>query len=85
MNSGLIRSLDTLGRVVIPSEIRKQLGLHGGCAVEVWLDDEGVIKVRPFPEKCAICGWDRDHHEGYYVNEKYVCQSCVGKVKAAGS
>lgn len=45
--TGIIRRIDDLGRVVIPKEIRRTLGLHEGDPMEIFLDnDKGVIFKR---------------------------------------
>ena len=36
--TGIVRRVDDLGRVVIPREIRKQLGIYEGEALEIYLD-----------------------------------------------
>mgnify|MGYP005816697627 FL=1 len=43
---GVIRSLDNLGRVVIPSEFREMLGMCDKQDVEIFLTNDGVF-VRP--------------------------------------
>lgn len=45
--TGIIRRIDDLGRIVIPKEIRRTLGLHEGDPMEIFLDnDKGVIFKR---------------------------------------
>lgn len=36
--TGIVRRTDELGRVVIPKEIRKQLGIRDGEALEIYID-----------------------------------------------
>ena len=36
--TGIVRRTDELGRIVIPKEIRKQLGIRDGEALEVYID-----------------------------------------------
>lgn len=52
---GGVRKLDDLGRVVIPSEIRKELNLNIGeqLIVEV---KEGKIIISPLEKVCRCCG-----------------------------
>ncbi len=39
MNStGIVRRIDELGRIVIPREIRKQIGIHEGGPLEIYVD-----------------------------------------------
>lgn len=43
MNStGIIRRVDDLGRVVIPKEIRKKIGIREGEALEIYIDKNMV-------------------------------------------
>mgnify|MGYP005761392411 FL=1 len=47
---GVIRSLDNLGRVVIPSEFREMLGMCDKQDVEIFLTNDGVF-VRPIRDQ----------------------------------
>lgn len=40
---GIIRRFDDLGRVVIPSEIRKSLSIKEGDAVEIFATQRGIF------------------------------------------
>ena len=40
---GIVRKLDHLGRLVIPIEIRKTLGIEPGDALEIVATDKGII------------------------------------------
>ena len=39
--TGIVRRIDDLGRVVIPREIRKKLGIHEGEPLEIYTDTIG--------------------------------------------
>ena len=43
MVKGTVRKLDHLGRIVIPIEIRKTLGIDPGDALEILATDEGIL------------------------------------------
>lgn len=43
MKSGLVRRIDSLGRIVIPKEIRKSLNLPEGTPLEIWLDGKNIM------------------------------------------
>lgn len=46
--TGIIRRIDDLGRVAVPKEIRRNLHIHEGDALEIFLQDEMVCyKRRP--------------------------------------
>lgn len=40
--TGIIRRIDDLGRVVIPREIRRAVGIKDGDALELYTDEKGV-------------------------------------------
>lgn len=43
MVKGIVRKLDHLGRIVIPIEIRKTLGIDPGDALEILATNEGIL------------------------------------------
>lgn len=49
--TGIVRRIDDLGRIVIPKEIRKSLGLKEGTPMEVFIDNDGVVFKRYSTEK----------------------------------
>lgn len=61
-HSGLIRQVDKLGRVSIPSEIRKSLNLNDKCLVEFSIVGNQVV-FEKYNTVCFICGDDRDIDE----------------------
>lgn len=40
MATGIVRRMDDLGRVVIPKEIRRSMGIREGEALEIYVDHE---------------------------------------------
>lgn len=40
--TGVIRKIDELGRIVLPKEIRKNLGIYDGESLEIFVDEKGV-------------------------------------------
>lgn len=40
--TGIIRRVDDLGRVVIPKEIRRSVGIREGDPLEIFLYEDGV-------------------------------------------
>ena len=45
--TGIVRRLDDLGRIVIPKEIRRNLNLREGDALEMWTSDGGLV-LKPY-------------------------------------
>ena len=40
--TGIVRRVDDLGRVVIPKEIRRNLGIHEGDPLEIFLHEDCI-------------------------------------------
>ena len=58
-DTGIVRRIDDLGRVVIPKEIRRTLRLREGTPLEIFTDREGEIilkKYSPMVELAAFAG-----------------------------
>lgn len=43
MNTGIVRKIDELGRIVIPKEIRKSLNIRNGEDVQIFIRDEDIV------------------------------------------
>lgn len=46
--TGIIRRIDDLGRVVIPKEIRRTLGIKEGDPLECCVTSDGIICFRKY-------------------------------------
>lgn len=69
---GVARKVDGLGRVVIPMEFRKSMGIEPGDQVEVFSEDGKIVLV--FGKKCAACGAKEELHS---VGKFTVCRECL--------
>lgn len=49
-NTGIVRRIDELGRIIIPKEIRRTLHIHEGDAMEIWLDENNGVTFRKHNE-----------------------------------
>lgn len=45
--TGIVRRLDDLGRIVIPKELRRNMGVREGAPLEMFLTKEGLI-MKPY-------------------------------------
>ena len=45
--TGIIRQIDDLGRVVIPKSIRKECGIEEGDALEIYCKD-GIVMLKKY-------------------------------------
>jgi transcriptional pleiotropic regulator of transition state genes len=71
--SGAIRRIDALGRVVVPVELRRALGIRQGDLIETRLENGRVVIVKVDPD-CAFCGGVSDLID---MHDKHVCSECV--------
>lgn len=61
-STGIVRRIDDLGRIVIPKEIRRNMGLNDGDALEITYNN-GTVSIHKYKksfEECAI-DWLRSH------------------------
>lgn len=70
------RTVDDLGRIVIPTEIRKNLGLKGGSECLVSLTGN-VIHIEPCEKTCALCGKTAAIE---VLPHKHICTACAAKI-----
>ena len=56
--TGMVRKIDNLGRIVIPIELRRTLGIEEADPLEIYLDEGQVIiqKYKPSEQACAVTG-----------------------------
>lgn len=52
--TGVVRRLDELGRIVIPKEIRKRLKIKNGDMVDIYTDDQTIILEKYHPLQADI-------------------------------
>ena len=53
---GIIRTLDDLGRIVIPKEIRRTIGVHEGESLDIVALTDGSILLRKVVDNKPVCG-----------------------------
>lgn len=78
--TGIIRKADELGRVVLPIEIRRALGIEEKDGLEIFVDEE---KRRIIFEKasrvCMKCQSTKNLKE--IKHGFYLCESCINVLK----
>lgn len=50
--TGIVRRVDDLGRIVIPKEIRRQLGVSENTPMELFLEDKSLIIRKYYTNNC---------------------------------
>lgn len=56
-STGIVRKVDELGRVVIPIELRRTLGIAQKDALEIYVDEDKIVLKKYMPNMtCSITG-----------------------------
>ncbi len=76
-STGMIRKLDDLGRIVLPSELRKNLGLENQDELEIFIEGECII-LQKFAPSCVFCGCG-ENLVRYY--DKNLCETCISAIR----
>ncbi|MCD5406663.1 MAG: AbrB/MazE/SpoVT family DNA-binding domain-containing protein [Desulfotomaculum sp.] len=71
-STGIVRKVDELGRVVIPIELRRTLGIAEKDALEIYVDAEKII-LKKYEPACVFCGNAGDVQ---VFKGKQVCTEC---------
>ena len=69
------KTIDELGRVVVPANMRKTVGLSSGSKVEIALDGDRII-IKPIEIRCKICDSVLT-----YNRDICVCDTCIARIK----
>lgn len=72
-STGIVRKIDEVGRIVLPIEIRKTLGIDTRDAVEIFVDSDQIV-LRKYEPSCIFCG-NADNVKMF--KGKLVCASCA--------
>lgn len=77
--TGIVRNVDMLGRVVIPSELRRIYGIDTDTAMEFYSDEDGIV-LRKYQPGCEICG---EVDDNIVVSGHRFCRECAAKTTEA--
>jgi transcriptional pleiotropic regulator of transition state genes len=78
-STGIVRKVDELGRVVIPIELRRTLGIEERDALEIYVDDERII-LKKYEPACVFCGSAENVSN---FKGKNVCKECARSMSEA--
>lgn len=72
-STGVVRKVDELGRIVIPIELRRTMGIEEKDALEIYVDNEKII-LKKYEPACIFCG---NAEEVMNYKGKNLCRSCL--------
>jgi AbrB family transcriptional regulator, transcriptional pleiotropic regulator of transition state genes len=77
-DTGIVRRVDELGRIVIPMELRRTLGIKVKDPMAIFVESDRIILTK-HKDSCAICGAaETDIVE---IKGRPVCTGCVAVIK----
>ena len=76
-DTGIIREIDHLGRIVIPKELRRSMRLADGTPLHIKVDGKKII-LEKSAIVCALCGTEENVID---MDDFSICQSCIDKIK----
>ena len=78
--TGIVRHIDELGRIVVPKEMRRVLGIANGDPVEIKTDGDSIV-ISKYHHACNLCG----ESLGVTICEfkgKNICNVCLDELKS---
>ena len=76
--TGAARKVDQLGRVVLPSEVRRHFDISPGDLIEIAVDSDAILLTK-VENRCVFCGETASLSE---FSGKLVCGECVSRLAA---
>ncbi|NQV05503.1 AbrB/MazE/SpoVT family DNA-binding domain-containing protein [bacterium] len=59
MDTGIVRKIDDLGRIVLPAETRRLFNIREGDELSISVDGD-MILIRKLEDTCTFCGSTKD-------------------------
>jgi len=75
-STGVVRKIDDLGRVVIPMELRRTLGLEEKDPLEIYTDGDRIV-LKKYAPGCTFCG-QTEGLKSFFG--KLVCTGCADAI-----
>ncbi len=76
-STGIVRKVDELGRIVMPIELRRTLGINVKDPMEIYVDGERIL-LKKYQPACVFCD-EADNVEEF--KGKNVCTKCREEMK----
>ena len=75
---GIVRKIDSLGRIVVPMELRNLLDISEGDPIEIFIEDDRII-LKKYSPSCIFCE-STDNLTLY--KGKLICPDCIKDLSA---
>ncbi len=78
--TGIVRRVDTLGRIVLPKELRDTMGIDADTPMEIYVIEDRMIVMSPIRLQCVCCG-NREEERLIVHNGVHLCPECLKEFK----
>ena len=78
-STGVTRQLDSLGRIVLPIELRRTLGIGTKDYVEIYVNGDEIV-LKKHMSRCIFCDTDGELHA---FKGKLVCPTCLKELQTS--
>lgn len=75
--TGIVRQMDSLGRIVLPIELRRTLEIAEKDALEIFVDGNMIV-MKKYEPHCTFCGSSKDLVQ---FKGRNFCASCIAQIK----
>lgn len=75
--TGIVRRVDDLGRIVIPMELRRTLGIHVKDPMSISVQDDRIVLTK-HQDACVLCSSQESVQE---VKGRPMCEQCIEEIK----
>lgn len=76
-STGIVRPVDSLGRIVLPIELRRMMNIECKDSIEIFVDGQ-YIMLKKYQPSCVFCDSMDDIHS---YKGKNVCSECIQKLQ----
>ena len=76
-STGILRSVDELGRIVLPKSMRQNLEISERDQLEIYTEGDRII-LRKYQPSCVFCETSENI---VFFNGKRVCSACLEELK----
>lgn len=75
-STGIVRDVDSLGRVVLPKELRDTMHIAQKDPLEIYVEGDSII-LRKYEPACLFCGSASDVLS---FNDRKICKACLAEL-----
>ena len=80
-STGVVRKIDELGRIVLPSELRKVFGIREGDELEISVEEDRVI-LQKRQDLCLLCSAENPQ---ITYRDRRICANCASDLAQLAS